>query len=131
MNRRRNKKNLVLLLGRTRSWSAPTSMTMMATSPTAPSAVEAGKCSCVATTTAVGQYQGFANSSFFQHIQVLLRFSISHVQKQFTPKCPNVINHFLYWHKAHVDLFISKESTQLILASRLYSFHCKQSRDQT
>ena len=42
--------------GRTRSWSVPTSMTTTATSPTAPSAVEAGRCSCVATTTAVGQY---------------------------------------------------------------------------
>ena len=31
-------------------------MTMMVTSPTAPSAVAAGKCSCVATTTVVGQY---------------------------------------------------------------------------
>lgn len=42
--------------GRTRSWSVPTSTTTTATSPTAPSAVEAGKCLCVATTTAVGQY---------------------------------------------------------------------------
>lgn len=29
---------------------------MTATSPTAPSAAEAGRCSCAATTTAVGQY---------------------------------------------------------------------------
>lgn len=40
---------------RTPSWSVPISTTMTATSPTAPSAVEAGKCWCVATTTAVGQ----------------------------------------------------------------------------
>lgn len=41
---------------RTRSWSARTSTTTTATSPTAPSAVEAEKCLCVETTTAVGQY---------------------------------------------------------------------------
>lgn len=41
---------------RTHSWSAPTSTTMTATSHTAPSAVEAEKCSCVATTTAAGPY---------------------------------------------------------------------------
>lgn len=43
-------------LCRTRSWSAPTSTMMTGTSPTAPSAVEAGKCSCAATTTAAGQW---------------------------------------------------------------------------
>lgn len=44
------------LFSRTPSWSAPTSTTMTATSPTAPSAVEAEKCSCVATTTAAGPF---------------------------------------------------------------------------
>lgn len=34
----------VLCPGRTHSWSVPTSTTTMATSPTAPSAVEAEKC---------------------------------------------------------------------------------------
>lgn len=44
------------LFSRTPSWSAPTSTTMTATSPTAPSAVGAERCSCVATTTAAGPY---------------------------------------------------------------------------
>lgn len=55
----------VLCSGRIHSWSAPISMTMTATSPTAPSAVEAGKCSCAATTTAVGQY-----NTVYRHRQV-------------------------------------------------------------
>lgn len=42
---------------RTRSWNVPTSTTMTAISPTAPSAAGAERCSCVATTTAVGQWR--------------------------------------------------------------------------
>lgn len=41
---------------RTASWSVRISMTMMATSPTAPSAVGGERCSCVGTTTAAGVF---------------------------------------------------------------------------
>lgn len=47
--------HLVSFFCRTASWNVRTSTTMTATSRTAPSAAEAGRCSCVETTTAVGE----------------------------------------------------------------------------
>lgn len=63
-------------------------MTMTATSPTAPSAAEAGKCSCAATTTVAGQ-RSAEHTVETGKLQCLLfvagaGFWISHEQKHFT-----------------------------------------------